>query len=79
MEDCKYCHGSFYDDLKVGYLRPFERIADTRWEAVEIVKMLDDNTFRLRVVGNYDAFSEPLKCCPICGRKFLGTELNPWA
>ena len=78
MGDCRYCHGSFYDDLKVGYLRPFSVLAGTDFESVEIVKTTDDNTFRLRVFGNYDDFSKPLKCCPICGRKFLGTGLNPW-
>jgi hypothetical protein len=78
MGDCKFCHGSFYDDLKLGFLRPFRPVCGTDFESVEIVKMTDDNTFRLRVYGEFEDFSEPLKGCPICGRKFLGDGLNPW-
>ena len=78
MKDCVYCHGTFYDDLKVGYLRPYKPICGTDFETTEIIKTTDDNTFRLRVFGEHEDFSEPLKCCPICRREFTGTGLNPW-
>ena len=67
---CKYCNMIpeiyNYGDTNITYVGE-EDICDSKYEYCKIVYNNDKYYIVLR--GSYEDYSEPISCCPFCGRK----------
>ena len=66
---CKYCECKEIPHFPSMGCKGAEIVPGTKYVGCQIDYCKDTKEYTLYVAGVYEGWSEPISCCPFCGRK----------